>query len=248
MKIKVINPNTTWEMTRGIESAAKSVARPDTEIIAVSPDMGPTSIESFYDEYLAIPGVLQEIQKGEHEGADAYVIACYGDPGLQGAREITTAPVIGIAEASLYMASMLAARFSIVTVLPRVKTMMEELVHGYGMGHRVLNVRTTPMCVLDFERDPEAGMRMLAQEGRKAVEEDHAEAILLGCAGMAEFANNLEKELGVPVIDGVVAAVKFAEAIVDLGKTTSKLKTYKLPEPKHFTGIFADFGTLVPKK
>ncbi|WCK55163.1 aspartate/glutamate racemase family protein [Aneurinibacillus sp. Ricciae_BoGa-3] len=248
MKIKVINPNTTLAMTRGIEAAAKSVARFDTEIVAVSPDMGPTSIESYYDEYLAIPGVLQEVQKGEREGFDAYVIACYGDPGLQGAREITKAPVIGIAEASMYMASMLAARFSIVTVLPRIKTMMEELVHGYGMGHRVVNVRTTPMCVLDFERDPEGGMKMLAEEGRRAVEEDHAEAILLGCAGMAEFANNLENELGVPVIDGVVAAVKFAEAIVDLGKTTSKLKTYKAPEPKQFTGMFGSFSTAPSQK
>lgn len=243
MKIKVINPNTTWEMTRGIEHAAKSAARPGTEILAVSPAMGPVSIESYYDEYLAIPGVLQEIQKGDKEGVNAYVIACYGDPGLQAAREVTTAPVVGIAEASMYMASMIAARFSIVTVLPRIKTMLEELVAGYGMDHRVVNIRTTPLCVLDFERDPVGGMKMLQEEGRRAVAEDHAEAILLGCAGMAEFADNLEKELGVPVIDGVVAAVKFAEAIVDIGKTTSKLKTYQFPEKKSFTGILSDFSS-----
>ncbi|MCM3760197.1 aspartate/glutamate racemase family protein [Alkalihalobacillus oceani] len=243
MKIKVINPNTTWEMTKGIAGAAESVKRPDTEIIAVSPEIGPASIESFYDEYLSIPGVLEEVKKGEEEGVDAYVIACYGDPGLQAAREVTEAPVIGIAEASMYMASMLAARFSIVTVLPRIKTMLEELVDSYGMSRRVLNIRTTPMCVLDFERDPERGMELLRQEGRKAVEEENAEAILLGCAGMAEFANELEEELQVPVIDGVVAAVKFAEAIVDLGKTTSKLKTYKAPETKQFTGMLAPFGS-----
>jgi allantoin racemase len=245
MKIKVINPNTTWDMTKGIEHAAKSVARSDTEIIAVSPEMGPASIESYYDEYLAIPGVIQEVQKGEKEGVDAFVIACYGDPGLQAAREITTAPVIGIAEASMYMASMLAARFSVVTVLPRIKTMLEEMVAGYGMEHRIVNIRTTPLCVLDIERDPEAGIEMLRQEGRKAVEEDDAEAILLGCAGMAEFADSLEQELGVPVIDGVVAGVKFAEAIVDLGKKTSKLKTYKFPEKKEFVGILNQFGSLV---
>ncbi|MDF9844508.1 MULTISPECIES: aspartate/glutamate racemase family protein [unclassified Paenibacillus] len=241
MKIKVINPNTTWEMTRGIEHAAKSAARPGTEILAVSPEMGPVSIESYYDEYLAIPGVLQEIQKGEAEGIDAYVIACYGDPGLQAARELTKAPVIGIAEASLYMASMLAARFSIVTVLPRIKTMLEELVTGYGMDHRVVQIRTTPLGVLDFERDPVRGMEILAEEGRRAVEEDYAEAILLGCAGMAEFADRLEQELGVPVFDGVVAAVKFAESIVDLGKKTSKLKTYKYPEKKKFAGVLSSF-------
>jgi len=244
MKIKVINPNTTLAMTKGIEDAALSVKRSDTEIIAVSPKMGPASIESFYDEYLSIPGVLEEVKKGEEEGVDAYVIACYGDPGLQAAREVTTAPVVGIAEASMYMASILAARFSVVTVLPRIKTMIEELVESYGMEKRVVNVRTTPMGVLDFEAYPEKGMEMLRQESRRAIEEDHAEAILLGCAGMAEFADDLEKELGVPVIDGVVAGVKFAEAIVDLGKTTSKLKTYKYPEKKKFIGPLAGFGSV----
>ncbi|PFP30649.1 Asp/Glu/hydantoin racemase [Bacillus sp. AFS073361] len=248
MKIKVINPNTTLEMTKGIEHAALAAARPDTQILAVSPKMGPSSIESFYDEYLAIPGVIEEIKKGEEEGVDAYVIACYGDPGLQAAREVTDKPVVGIAEASLYLASMLAARFSVVTVLPRIKTMLEELVDSYGMSKRVLNIRCTPLAVLDFERDPEGGIETLRQEGKRAVEEDKAEAILLGCAGMAEFANSLEKELGVPVLDGVTAAVKFAESIVDLGKKTSKLNTYKYPEKKEYIGNLASFGVSAVKE
>ncbi|MBZ5202022.1 aspartate/glutamate racemase family protein [Planomicrobium chinense] len=242
MKIKVINPNTTLEMTSSIEHAAKHMARPDTEIIAVSPKMGPISIESYYDEYLSIPGVLEEIKAGEEEGVDAFVIACWGDPGLHAARELTDKPVIGIAEASLYLASMLGARFSVVTVLPRIKTMLEELVDSYGMSKKVVNIRTTPLCVIDFENDPVRGMEMLRQEGRRAIEEDDAEAILLGCAGMAEFADKLEEEFGVPVIDGVVAAVKFAESVVDLGKKTSKLKTYKYPEKKEYTGLLTEFA------
>jgi len=232
-------------MTEGIENAALSVKRMDTSIVTVSPSSGPSSIESFYDKYLSIPGVLEEVKKGEEEGVDAYIIACYGDPGLEAARELTTSPVLGIAESSLYMGSILAARCSIVTVLPRIKTMMEELVKGYGMERRVVNIRTTPMGVLDFEKHPLKGMEMLRNEGRKAVEEDHAEAILLGCAGMAEFANELEEELGIPVIDGVTAAVKLAEAIVGLGKKTSKLKTYKYPEKKYYKGVLENFGSLV---
>ncbi|WP_035323794.1 aspartate/glutamate racemase family protein [Peribacillus kribbensis] len=247
MKIKVINPNTTLAMTKGIEHAARSAARPETEILAVSPKMGPVSIESYYDEYLSIPGVIEEVKKGEAEGVDAFVIACWGDPGLHAAREVTDRPVVGIAEASVYLASILAARWSVVTVLPRIKTMLEELVDSYGMQKRVLKIRTTPMGVLDFERDPDAGIEMLRQEGRRAVEEENAEAILLGCAGMAEFADSLERELGVPVIDGVVAGVKFAESIVDLGKRTSKLKTYKYPEKKEYAGILESFGDAAAK-
>jgi|SRR5699024_5287432 len=242
MKIKVINPNTTSGMTEGIDSAAKSVARKNTKIVSVTPEMGPVSIESYYDEYLSIPGVIEEIIKGESEEVDAYVVACYGDPGLQAARERTIKPVIGINEASLYMAAMLSARFSVITVLPRIKTMIEEVVISYGMEKKLLNTRTTPMCVVDFEKDPKKGMEMLREEGKKAVEVDEAESILLGCAGMAEFADDLEKELGVPVIDGVVAAVKFAEAIAEIGKTTSKLKTYKYPEQKEVKGLLSNFS------
>lgn len=244
MKIKVINPNTTLGMTKSIDRAARSVARIDTEILTVSPEMGPESIESYYDEYLSVPGILDEIKKGEEEGADAYVIACYDDPGLKAARELTISPVIGIVEASLYMASMLAARFSIVTVPSRMTTIKEELVSEYGMDSRVKNIRTIPLCVVDFDRNKELGMDMLRKEAHKAIEEDEAEAVLLGCAGMAEFADSLENELGVPVIDGVVAAVKFAEAIVDIGKTTSKLKTYSYPEQKQITGILSQFTFL----
>ena len=243
MKIKIINPNTSLEMTESIGAAGRSVARTGTEIVAVSPEFGPASIESYYDEFLCAPGVIDEVRKGDAEGADAYIIACYGDPGLHAAREVTDRPVLGIAEASLYTASILAARFSIVTVIPRIQTMLEEMVAGYGFAHKVVKVRTTPLYVLDIEKDPRRALETLRAEARAAMEEDEAEAILLGCAGFADFAQALEDELGIPVLDGVVCAVKMAEAVVELGKTTSKRKTYRFPEQKSFTGMFAPFGT-----
>lgn len=243
MKIKVINPNTTQKMTTRIEEAAKSVARNDTEILATSPEMGPVTIESYYDDHLSIPGVLDEVRKGEAEGVDAFIIACYADSGLQAAREVTTRPVVGIAEASLYMTAMLAARFSIVTILPRMKVLLENLTRDYGMEYRLNSIRTLPsMDVAALGKDPNATMELLKEESRKAVQEDNAEAIILGGSGMVEFADELEKELGVPVIDGVAAAVKFAEAIVDLGKTTSKFNTYQYPEKKQMVGILSRFA------
>src|SRR4029453_12718396 len=229
-------------MTESIGVAARSVARAGTEIVAVCATFGPASIESSYDEYLCVPVILDEISKGEEDKVDAYVIACYGDPGLSAAREVTTKPVIGIAEASLSIASILAARFSIVTVVPRIQTMLEEMVARYGFRHRVVSIRTTPLYVLDVEKDPARTLQMLHAEARKAKDEDDAEAILLGCAGFAQFANELEEDLHIPVLDGVVCAVKIAEAIVELGKTTSKYKTYCLPEEKAFAGMFEKFG------
>src|SRR5689334_20782334 len=106
MRIKVINPNTTAAMTRRIGQAAANVAAAGTEILAVSPSMGPESIEGHYDEAISVVGMLEEVRKGETDGCDAYVIACFGDPGLLAAREIATGPVIGIAEAAMHYASM----------------------------------------------------------------------------------------------------------------------------------------------
>lgn len=102
MKIKVINPNTTASMTEKIGNAAQAVANPGTEIIATSPSMGPVSIEGHYDEALAVVGLLEEVRKGEAENINGYVIACFGDPGLLAARELTRSPVIGIAEAAMH--------------------------------------------------------------------------------------------------------------------------------------------------
>lgn len=195
--------------------------------------------ENFHDEYASIIGVIEEVRKGEQENYDAFVIACYGDPGIYAAREIATVPVVGIAEASMYMASMMAARFSIVTVIPRIRTLLEEVVRRYGMTEKCVSIRTTNMCVLDFEHDPERGMRELTAECKVAISEDGAEAICLGCAGMAKFAEDLEREFGVPVFDGVVCATKLAEALVDLGKRTSKIMTFKYPEKKEYKGILA---------
>lgn len=236
MKIKVINPNTTWSMTHLIEEATKKYARSDSEIVAVSPERGPVSIEGHYDEALAMPGVLEEIRKGMRDGYDGFVIACFGDPSLYAAREAAEVPVIGIAEAAMLMACMLGHKFSILTVLDRVIPKVEELIKRYGLSERCASIRATRIGVLDIEKDIERAKNALLKEGKKALEEDGAEVLLLGCAGMADLDKELEEELGVPVIDGVVAAVKFLEAIHDYGKKTSKIRAFRRPEKKLLKG------------
>jgi allantoin racemase len=224
-------------MTRAIAEAGKKFARPDVEVMAVNPERGPASIEGFYDDALAAPGVLEEVRKALKQGFDAIIIACYGDPALYAAREIAEIPIVGIAEASMLMACMLGHKFSVITILERFKTLMEEVVKKYGLEDRCASVSATNIAVLDLEKDREETLEALMSAGRKAVEEDGAEVLCLGCAGMVGFDTDLEKALGVPVIDPVVAALKFSEALVDYGKKTSKIMTFRPPQKKEIKGF-----------
>jgi len=121
-------------------------------------------------------------------------------------------------------------------VLPRIKPLIEEAVRKAGMMQKCVSIRTTRLTVLECAEKPEKVIEELTNESRKAIEEDEAEAICLGCSGMANFAAELENVIGVPVFDGVVAAVKIAEAMVDLKRYTSKVLTYKYPEKKEYKG------------
>lgn len=231
MRILVINPNTSEEMTRDIGEEARRYAAPGTEIDVTSPAWGPRSIEGHYEEELAAVATLETIREraGDYDGV---AIACYGDPGLFAAREVSPVPVVGIAEASMLMACLVAHRFTIVSVLPRVKPMLEDMVRLHGLETRCASIRATPLTVLDCERDPEAARREIVVAARTAIAEDGAEAICLGCAGMGPLDKIVEAELGVPVLDGVACAVKMVEAAVGYGLATSRAAGFKEPEPK----------------
>ena len=234
MKILLLNPNTTELMTRDMEEQARRYARPGTEIEGVTARFGAASIEGFYEEEYAILHFLETIKERASE-FDGVILACYGDPGLYAAREISPVPVVGIAEASMLFACTVAHRWSIVTVLPRIKPMMEGMVRLHGFESRCASIRTTPLSVLDCERDPAAAEREIAKAAKAAVTEDGAEAILLGCGGMGPLDQRVGAALpGVPVIDGIACAVKLIEGLVDYGLTTSRVAAFKEPEPKPF--------------
>ena len=241
MKIRLINPNTTQRMTDAMGRCAREVAAAGTEIVAVSPPMGPPSIEGYYDEALATPGLLAEIVQGERDGCDAYVIACFGDPGLYAARG-ARGPVIGIAEAAMHAASVLAPGFSVVTTLARTCGMAWHLAERYGMKRFCRNVRATDVAVLGFRpAGASAARRIIVDECRRALDEDGADAIVLGCAGMAEFAHEIEQQIGAPVVEGVTAAVK-CRGVVALRLATAKRGDYARPLPKRYDGAFARFS------
>ena len=239
MRIKVINPNTTASMTALIGAAAREVAGPGVLIDAVNPAHGPVSIEGHYDEALACPGLLEEVRRGEAEGADAYVIACFGDPGLDAAREVASGPVIGIAEAAMRAASYLATGFSVVTTLERTVVVAEHLVVKYGMQSHCRSVRASDIAVLELEDPKSDAYARILGECRRALDVDRSGAIVLGCAGMADLCERLGGELGVPVIDGVAAAVVTAEGLVRMKLRTSKTGDYARPLPKDYVGLLA---------
>lgn len=239
MRIKLINPNTTWSMTSTIGHAARAVAGPDVQIEAVSPAHGPASIEGHYDEAMACVGLLEEIRKGEREGVDAYVIACFGDPGLDAARELARGPVLGIAEAAMRAASFVATGFSVVTTLERTVVIAEHLVGKYGMHQHCRKVRACEIPVLELENPASDSYTKILNECQRALHEDRCGAIVLGCAGMADLCQRLSRQLQVPVIEGVVAATVMAEGLVRAGIGTSKFGDYAPPLPKAYSGVLA---------
>ena len=232
MRILVINPNSTAEMTQKIGDCARSVAGSGVMVNAVNPTNAPVSIEGYHDEAMCLQGLLTEVRKGQDEGVDGFVIACFDDTGLGACRELADGPVLGICEAAMHAASMVSTSFSVVTTLPRSVPIIEDLALLYGMERRCRRVRAADIPVLALE-DPESGARdKVRKEIERAVAEDHCEAVILGCAGMADLTEWLTEQTGVPVIDGVAAAVKMVEALVGARIKTSKAGAYARPRVK----------------
>lgn len=232
MRILVVNPNTTGSMTAQIGACARAATSgPGVTVDAVNPVHGPASIESHRDEVLAALGVIEEIEAGEAAGYDGYVIACFGDPGLLAAREIATGPVVGIAEAAMRTAAYLGRSFSVVTTLRRTVGHARDLTHLYGVAAQCAGIHACEIPVLDLETDPTARNQIL-QACKEALAADGSDAIVLGCAGMADLCADLSAALGVPVVDGVAAATAEVEKLVRLGLRTGKTGEFATPPVK----------------
>ena len=232
MKILVVNPNTTESMTQHIARELASVVAPGTELTVVNPVHGPVSIESAFDETLCIPPTLALIRQAERDGYDAAVIACFSDPGLHAARELVSIPVIGIAEATLHVAAQLGYRFTITTTFPKRVPSKYEQVKLAGLEAKLASVRPLNMTVLDMDREPERTKARLIEVCEAAAREDGAEVVVLGCAGLAGYAADVERATGMKVLDPTPVAVKTAEMLVGLGLRHSKRGLFHQPPEK----------------
>ncbi|MEV4737107.1 MULTISPECIES: aspartate/glutamate racemase family protein [unclassified Microbacterium] len=236
MRILVANVNTTESMTEGIAAAARAVASPGTEIVGITPAFGAESCEGNFESYLAAIAVMDAITRYEGE-YDAVIQAGYGEHGREGLQELLTVPVVDITEAAASTAMHLGRSYSVVTTLDRTVPLIEDRLILGGLHDRCASVRSSGLGVLELESDPERAIKAIVAEAQIAVEQDRAEVIVLGCGGMAELKDRVVERCGVPVVDGVQAAVAVAEGLVNLGLTTSKVRTYAPPRPKRVTGF-----------
>ena len=231
MRIIAVNVNTSASMTRAIGESAQRYASPGTEIEPLQPFFGAEAVDCAFESYLSAVAVMDRVV-AYAEPYDAVVLAGFGEHGRDGLQELIEQPVIEICEASAHVAMMIGRTYSVVTTLQRSVPAIEDRLVLAGLDARCASVRASGMSTLAVDSDPAAAVRAVVEEARRSVETDHAEVICLGCAGMAGLEGAITTELGVPVIDGVGAAVRLAEAVVGLGLRTSKVSTYARPDPK----------------
>lgn len=249
MRIRIIAPITS----RGFAERALPVyvekARPDVQLSVVSLDKGPASVESIFEDSLAAVQVVTRAIEAERDGVDAVIIDCMNDPGMESAREAVSIPVVGAAQASMSMAALLAFKFSVVSTAPRDVFPTGILVRRYGLTASHASTRSVNIPVLDLQTSPDTLLEALIDESERAIRNDGAHAIVFGCTGMRGMAKAVElglkkKGLDAIVIDPSLAALKWAEMLVDLKLAPSRL-TYPsiagqlLPEHSSLAGKHA---------
>ena len=223
MHILIINPNSTATMTEAIGAAARRAAAPGTTITAVNPQSGPAAIQGAEDGAAALPGLFALFDAAMAEGRyDAVIIACFDDTGLLTLKERSPVPVLGIGEAGFAAAMLVAERFSVVTTLAVSLPVIRGNLAAYGWAGRCAGLRASGVPVLDLEDGGTTVVETIAEEIARALDEDACQAVVLGCAGMADLAESMTERFGLPVIDGVAAAVTFCEGLKRAGIGSSR--------------------------
>lgn len=229
-------------ITQGIRTLddVRPLERPDLGISHTLIDHGPASIESEFDEALAIPDTIRKALDAESRGADAVIIDCMGDPGLHACREVVSIPVLGPAQTAMHTAGMLGHRFAFVTVLDRLRPMIGKIVASYGLTANYAAFRAVDVPVLEIAHDRARLNAALVREAAIAVRDDGADVIVLGCTGFFGCAEAMREALladglDVPVIDPIPLAVHVADALVKTRLSHSK-RTYPAPPSKPLVG------------
>ncbi|MBJ9975380.1 Asp/Glu/hydantoin racemase [Pseudomonas sp. S75] len=235
MRILIVNVNTTEAITEAIAEQARSVAAPGTEIVGLTPRFGAESVEGNFESYLAAIAVMDRVLAYD-QPYDAVIQAGYGEHGREGLQELLDVPVVDITDAAASTAMYLGHAYSVVTTLDRTVPLIEDRLKLSGLYDRCASVRASGLAVLELEADPQRAVQAIVEQAERAVRDDKAEVICLGCGGMVGLDEQIRRRTGVPVVDGVSAAVTLAESLVRLGLSTSKVRTYATPRTKKVVG------------
>lgn len=228
-KILVINPvaDSRWNKTDG--DYLKKIARKDTVIEVVNIEKGPKTIESFYDEAFALPGILKIVREIKNQ-YDGIMINCFADPGLKPAREVCDIPVVGPGESAIILASMLGFNFSIISVKKNVIPMFEMKAASLGLSKRLSSVEYIDMPVRELEDNFNKTEKAIIEAINKTIKQNNTEVAVLGCTGMLSLYSGVVKRVSIPVVEPAATALKMLEIMIDLGIKHSKTGLYMTPD------------------
>lgn len=220
MKIKVVLASSSQELVQSQLPNRQASLSPGTKITIVAPRACPPSTESAQDELLSAPAVYSEAVKAAEEGYDAVTIDCTMDPGLKAAIERCRIPVVGAGEGALCLALLFGERFSVIMPISESVEPMVSKIRQMGLWERVASVRAVNVHVLDLDNHDQT-LAAVTEQAQRAIEEDGAAVIVLGCTVMGPIAPALAQRLGIPVIEPGTAALKLAEAFAAPGWNSS---------------------------
>jgi allantoin racemase len=236
MRILYIKPTNNSGENLKIKAYLDAYRESGVQVEVRNTATGPKHLESPYYEAVAGPEILRMVREADGEGFDGAVIGCFYDPCLHAAREIASHMIITApAESSMHLAAMFGRAFSIIIGHDKWRLVMDENVRKYGFSHKLASFRSIGLGVLEFHKDPAYTARKMREEIAKAIREDLAETVILGCTMQYGFFKELQEEFGIPVIDSMLAAFKYAEMLANVrdktGWQTSRISGYKSPDP-----------------
>lgn len=244
MKILLLNPNTTGDVTDLLHAAGSKAASAGTELVPMTAVRGVPYIATRAEAQIG-GAIALEMLAEAGAGIDAAVIAAFGDPGLFGARELFSFPVVGLAEAAMLTACMLGRRFAIVTFAGALAPWYEECVTMHGLSARCAGIRTLDgsfQSISDVQAEKE---ELLVALANRAVERDQADVVILSGAPLAGLAAKVRDRIAVPVVDPVAAAVRQAETLAVLKPRKAVAGTFRRPDPKPTRGLAEPLAAII---
>jgi len=244
VKILLLNPNTTAEVTGLLYIAGHRAASPGTELITMTARRGVPYIATRAEAQIG-GAIALEMLAEAGTGFDAAIIAAFGDPGLFGARELFSYPVVGMSEAAMLTACMVGRKFSIVTFSGVLAPWYRECVAMHGLEARCAGIRALDESFQSISQVQSEKEEVLVRLANLAVEQDEADVVILSGAPLAGLADKVKDRIAVPVIDPIAAAVRQAETLAALKPLKARAGTFRRPDPKPTTGLAAALAAVI---